>query len=186
MNNLFVLILTPYKVGSCYMSKILHDNNIPHARLHSYDENERLKYPTYMITHMITMERDQQSLYISAYFADIDKFGSYPYSYGNTENATIQELVEHYFKQDWTRYRWLNYDYYRAWTRWFKNRNIPTLMLQTETLSTTIQQVLPEFLGIVNLKIDPEPSHVGRDAPNGSLYIKLMDAITQEYNRQAT
>ncbi len=185
----FVLLLTPYKVGSCYMSKILHDNNIRHARLHSYDYNERLKYSPESITHMITIERIPEHLYISAYFADIDKSQCYPYSFGDSESvakATLSELVNYYFIQSWSIYTWLNFDYYKGWARWFQSRGILVLTLRTETLITTVPVILPTFLDIPHdcFIFDPQPSHVGHDAPNGQLYSELKKAILQEYTRR--
>lgn len=189
--EIFILLLCPYKVGSCYMSQILHNNNIPHIRLHSYDDLERSKFPTSSITHMITIERNPEDLYVSAYFADIDQKPAYDYSFGSKEDVTkasIQELVQFYFKQNWSIYRWLNFDYYRGWSRWFQKRGIPVLTLKTESLSTDLPKLLPSFIGMKkdSLQFDPKPSHVAKDGPDGSLYLNLQEAIRIGYQKRRT
>lgn len=171
------------------MSQVLTDNKIPHIRLHSYDNIERETISTSIITHMITVERQPEHLFISAYFADIDKKPAYPYSFGtqiDAENASKQDLVDFYFEQNWFIYRWLNFDYYRAWSRWFRRRNIPVLCLKTETLSTDVPNLLPTFLRLNNDEFifDPHPSHVAMEGPNGTLYKELRTAILNEYKRR--
>ena len=174
------------------MSQLLNLNHIPHIRLHAYDSAERDKFPTHMITHMITIERIPEYLFISAYFADISQKPAYPYSFGtkeDVEKSSIQELVNFYFEQNWFIYRWLNFDYYQAWSRWFCRRKIPVLSMKTESLSTDVPNLLRTFLGIEDnaFRFDPKPSHVAKEGPNGLLYLELREAILKEYDqRRAT
>ena len=171
------------------MSQLLDDNHIPHIRLHSYDSIERDKFPTNLITHMITIERIPEYLFISAYFADIDQKPAYSYSFGTkegVEKASIRDLVDFYFVQNWYIYRWLNFDYYQAWCRWFRRRRIPVLSMKTESLSTDVPHLLPTFLGIEEdtFLFDPKPSHVAKEGPNGWLYLQLRSAILKEYDQR--
>ena len=177
------------------MSNLLEVNNVPHIRLHSYDTLERERIPADSVTHVITIERIPEYLFISAYFADIDQKPSYPYSFGTQEDvqhASISELVGFYFKQNWSIYRWLNFDYYRAWARWFRRRGIPVLSMKTESLCSDVPNLLPKFLGIDHdsaeihhqFRFDPKPSHVAVEGPNGALYLELREAILQEYEQR--
>jgi len=138
---------------------------------------------------MITVERIPEYLFISAYFADIDQKPAYPYSFGtkeDVEKASIQELVDFYFVQNWSIYRWLNFDYYQAWCRWFRRRRIPVLSMKTESLSTDVPNLLSRFLGIEDstFRFDPKPSHVAKEGPNGQFYLQLQSAILKEYDKR--
>lgn len=150
----FVLLLTPFKVGSCYVSSILRENGVQHARVHAYDPDEQAKFPEEKITHVITVERENMTdLYISAFYNDMHHgVQHYPYAFSDNMddclNASVAELVEHFRKQDFKSCRWLNYDYYRAMARRFERRDIPVLTLQTEKLSLLeSHQQIADFLG---------------------------------------
>lgn len=188
---MFVLLLSPYKVGSCYLAKILEANGVPFVRLHAYDNVERNKYPPEIITHFITAERKVHlNLYISAYYADIHQAPHYPYAFASSEDAVnaapTRDLVNHFFRQPWHTYRWLNYNYYRGWQRWFAARSVPTLTLHTESLSVDVEQLLPTFFKDHKKKwtFDPTPSHVTKDNPSGARYLELRKAITNEHERR--
>lgn len=190
VNHPFVLLLSPYKAGSCYLSKIMSINSVPHARLHAYDAVEQACYPIESITHVITCERKVHlDLYISAYFADIHQKHHYPYGYADTKEAvdaaSIEQLVQHFFTQPWRTYRWLNYNYYRGWMRAFARRGIPTLTLITEQLSTPeCAKKIEDFIrgsSSSNWKSDPIPSHVTSEHPSGKRYLQLKSAIKKEH-----
>jgi hypothetical protein len=151
-----------YKVGSCFLENILTKNNIPHVKLHSYDNLEQNQYPIESITHVISVRRDPLKLYMSAFFEDIDKIEDYPYAFGTSEdveNATVEELITHFNKQDWKRYRWLNFDYYNEWLENFKKLGKHILLLNCDTLSNNIVDKFHTFLKR-SLVIDSTPTHV--------------------------
>lgn len=183
---IFVLLLSPYKVGSCFVGKILADNGVPHARLHAYDAVEQQKILPTAVTHFITVRRRRQlDLYISAYYADINQAPYYPYAYAATADevvaAPIETLVEHFKKQPWHSFRWLNFQYYDAWMRWFQRRGVPVLCLETESLSETIAPAFQKLFAAAApdkvWSIDTKPSHVTEETPNGSRYAELKKAI---------
>lgn len=203
----FVLLVTPYKVGCCYVSKVLSDNNVPHVRLHSYDADERAKYPPEQVTHFITVERECiLDLHISAYFADMHQGRQhYPYAFTDSlekaVSAPMRDIVNHFFRQDWSAYRWLNYDYYRGWMRWFARRGVPSLTLYTEKLSENIthQALAAAFSPAEELEEeehgphqsskwirDPKPCHVTSEhAAHGSMrYLAVKSAIRAEHTRR--
>lgn len=196
-NRFFVLLVTPYKVGCCYVSKILADNGVSHARLHSYDADEREKYPPETVTHFITVERESiLDLYISAYYADMHQGKShYPYAYTDSLEKAIaspmRDVVNHFFRQDWTSYRWLNYDYYRGWLRWFARRGVPSITLYTETLSSeeiTHKALAAAFASAHDGSCwiaDKRPCHVTSEHAHGGMrYVAVKAAIRAEHARR--
>ncbi len=169
---MFVLILCMYKVGSCFLEQCLRDNSIRHIKLHSYDIDEQNEYPMDDITHVITIKRDPQKVYMSAFFEDISKINVYPYAYGTSdqvEKASIQDLINHYNAQEWEKYRWLNFDYYEKWIEIFKQHNKKTLILDCDSLSEEVNQKLPTFLG-VTMNLNLKPSHLGKNGEYGNRY----------------
>lgn len=183
--SLFVLLLSPYKVGSCFVSKILADNSIPHVRLHAYDTIEQQKYDPSKVTHFITVRRQKQlDLYISAYYADIHQKPHYAYAYASSYDevaaASMDKLVHHFFQQPWHSFRWLNFGYYQAWLNWFQRRGVPVLCLETESLSETIAPAFKQLFRSIpdqQWNFDVRPSHVTGDDPNGLRYAELKKAI---------
>jgi len=169
---MFVLILCMFKVGSCFIEKCLSDNHIQHVKLHSYDIDEQKLYPIHQITHIITIKRNPKDLWKSAFFEDIDKIEHYPYAFGTSEEveaATIDQLINHYCAQDWKRYRWLNFDYYKGWIEKFKAIGKPILILNCDNLSDQVAKKLPKFFDM-NMKLNLKPSHVGKDNTFGKKY----------------
>ncbi len=109
-----VLLLTMFKVGSTTIANILHRHKIPFVKLHQYDNWAQKQDPIESFTHIITLVRDPVDLYISAMFQDIS-MPAYEYYYGEKWHVLrdpVTKLINHFDKIDWSKYRWLNFDYY--------------------------------------------------------------------------
>ena len=178
---MFVLILCMFKVGSCFLEKCLADNDVKHVKLHSYDFDEQILHPMDKITHVITIFREKKQVYMSAFFEDIDKIDQYEYAFGTQEeieNASIDDLINHFNMQDWSKFRWLNFKYYADWIKFFKRQGKKTLKLNCNQLSIDVNEKLPQFLGKTTMTIDLNPSHVGIEGKFGNKYSNFLNCCS--------
>src|SRR3989304_9352498 len=177
--DIFILIISPFKTGTCYIEEILEKNEIKHNKLHGYNEIERKIYPIDKITHVITLRRELRRLYSSAFFEDIDKPEDYEYAYGTpdeVEKASVSDLVKHFKLIDWTKYRWLNNEHYDEIMDEFIKKGIPVLKLKTENLKNEIEQ-LPIFLGLDNMGLTYEKTHMGIESKYGEKYKLFLKQV---------